>query len=84
MADKIFTTSEQDQIEALARRRGFKTVRDYMRALIEQDAAQHGESLPLEDERSAEEIGEGIKQGLREALRGEYVSLETLWSDDDE
>ncbi|MFN8560360.1 MAG: hypothetical protein U0703_01700 [Anaerolineae bacterium] len=84
MADKIFTASEQNQIEVLARRRGFKTVRDYMRALIEQDAAQHGEALPLEDDHSAEEIGEGIKQGLREALRGEYVSLETLWSDDDE
>ncbi|MCC6801624.1 MAG: hypothetical protein IT319_01970 [Anaerolineae bacterium] len=84
MSDQIFTSSEQDQIEALARRRGFKTLREYMRALIDQDAVQHGEALPLDDEFAAEQLGEGIRQGLREALRGEYVSLETLWSDDDE
>lgn len=36
------------------------------------------------DERSIEDIKQGIKQGLREALRGEYVPLETLWTDDDD
>jgi hypothetical protein len=84
MSDKIFTSSEQRRLESLAQRRGFKTLRDYMRALLEQDAEQHGEVMPLDDEPSAEEIREGIKQGLREAARGEYVSLETLWADDDE
>lgn len=83
MSDNIFTSREQDEIEAIARRRGFETLRDYMRSLIEQDAAQHGETVTL-DEPSLDEIKAGIKQGLREAMRGEYISLETLWADDDE
>ncbi len=83
MSENIFTPNEQTEIEALAQRRGFATLRAYMRSLIEQDADQHGELVAL-DEPSVDEIREGIKQGLREALRGEYVSLETLWSDDDE
>jgi hypothetical protein len=84
MSEKIFSSSERRLVEALAQRRGFKTLRDYMRSLIEQDAAQHGEAMPLDDELSAQDIGDSIKQGLREALRGEFVSLETLWLDDDE
>lgn len=84
MAEKIFTVNERRRIEALAQRRGFKTLRDYMRSLIEQDAETHGEAMPLEDDASAEALREGVKQGLREALHGDYVSLETLWSDDDE
>jgi hypothetical protein len=84
MAGKIFTSNEQRQLESLARRRGFNTAREYMRALLEQDAQQHGDVVPLDDEPSAEEIRAGIKQGLREALRGEYIPLETLWADDDE
>ena len=83
MSKNIFTPSEQNEIEALAQRRGFATLRAYMRSLIEQDAERHGEQVALDDP-SADEIRDGIKQGLREALRGEYVSLETLWSDDDE
>lgn len=83
MSENIFTPSEQNEIEALAQRRGFTTLRAYMRSLIEQDAEQHGEQVTLDDP-SADEIRDGIKQGLREAMRGEYVSLETLWSDDDE
>ncbi len=84
MSEKIFNANERSLIEALAQRRGFKTVRDYMRALVEQDAEQHGEVVSLGDAPSPDEIRAGIKQSLREALRGEYVSLETLWADDEE
>lgn len=84
MAEKIFTSKELRQIESLAERRGYKTPRDYVRALLKRDAEQHGESLALDDELSPEALRDGIREGLREALRGEYVTLETLWSDDDE
>ncbi|MBI1259242.1 MAG: hypothetical protein GC204_17380 [Chloroflexi bacterium] len=84
MSEKIFSANERSVIEALAQRRGFKTLRDYMRALVEQDAEQHGEAVSLSEESSPEDLRAGIKQGLREALRGEHVSLETLWADDEE
>jgi len=82
MPERIFTASERKAVEAQAHRRGFETLRDYMRTLIETDAAEHGEPPPLK--RTHAELRDGIKQGLREALRGEQVPLETLWSDDDE
>jgi len=84
MSEKILTPDEQHRVAAVAQKRGFRSIRDYMRALIEQDAAQHGESAPLEDEPSPGEIRESVKQGLREAFRGEFLPLETLWSKDDE
>ena len=42
MAEKIFTANEQKAIEALAHKRGFKSLREYMRSVIESDAKQHG------------------------------------------
>ncbi len=81
MSDTIFTADERKVVEARTRRRGFESLRDYMRALIDINAAEHGEPLPLEPTRA--EIREGIR-GLREALRGEQVSLETLRAGDAE
>ena len=79
MADMInlvlrITEEEEEQIKARAQARGFDDVNAYLKALIELDA----------DEPTLDEIRAGIKQGLREALRGDFVSLDQLWSDDDE
>jgi len=79
MADMIelvirVTEKERDQLKARAAARGFENVDDYLKTLIELDA----------DESTLYDIRDGIKQGLREALRGEYLPLDSLWSDDDE
>ncbi len=34
MAEKIFTADERKAVEALAKERGFKSLRQYMRSLI--------------------------------------------------
>ncbi len=68
------TSEERDQLETRALAQGFDSVDAYLKALI---------ALDMVDPTPAE-IRAGIKQGLREALRGEYVSLDTLWDDDDD
>lgn len=35
------------------------------------------------DDRSIDEIQEGIKESLRQAIRGQTVPLDSLWTDDD-
>jgi hypothetical protein len=41
MSEKIFTSEERKAFVELARRRGFKSAREFMRALLKQDAEQH-------------------------------------------
>jgi hypothetical protein len=45
------SASERDQVHDLARRRGYKITSDYLRALIEADAAAHGEVIEFEVDR---------------------------------
>lgn len=70
------TAEEHAQLETRARERGFTNIDDYLKSLIELDAEQ--------DDLSHAELRASIKQGFREALRGEYVPLDSLWRDDDE
>lgn len=84
MAENQFTSAEHKRLEAIARRRGFQTAYDYMRALIEVDARQHGESAPFET--SAEDAAEGFRIGWAQAQRGEILTEEEFWkavADDD-
>lgn len=56
MTDKVVLTvdvtpEERERIEALARRRGYEALGDYVLALIESDAETHSEALArLEDD----------------------------------
>lgn len=80
MTDKLFTSSERKAYEAIARRRGFQSLRDYMRALIERDteAAEDDELLDPE---------ESFRIAWGQAMRGEGMSREEfrrrMLSDDD-
>jgi len=60
---------EKEAIETLAHRRGYDSSVDYVRALIRADA-EH------EDD---EAILEGLRQGLREAMRGEGLTEDEFW-----
>jgi hypothetical protein len=78
-----FSEQELRDIAAQAKKRGFSSSKRYAQALLEQDAA---EDVPLVDDEDDDDdyIREAIKQRLREAIRGETVPLESLWTDDDD
>lgn len=73
------TPEEHETLVQRSHEHGYERVDDYLRALALSEAEDDDP-----DERSLEDIREGIKQGLREAMRGEYVPLDSLWTDDDD
>ncbi len=90
MADKVdlvipLTLEEREKFEALAHRRGFRASDDYVRALVEFDAQQHGEAAPFETDDLSDPI-ESFRIGWAQAMRGETLSEEEFWEavNDDE
>jgi hypothetical protein len=75
------TEEQQSSLHELARRQGHSRLTDYVLALIEADARAHGVELELTPE---PDIRAELKEALRQAIYGETVPLETLWTDDDE
>ncbi len=73
--DTVLTLSvslkERQQIEKLARRRGYDTPEDYVLALILTDAEAHGEPLPL---------AERFRRSLQDAIAGKTYPISTLWN----
>ncbi len=69
------TTEEHKRLEELARRRGFNTPDDYVRALVELDAEQHGEAAPFEADESDDPF-ESFKRGWDDAMNGHVMSRE--------
>ena len=76
MADEVFTADEHRAFEALARRRGFSSLRGYLRTLIKQDAEQHGETVGMEPDAQLDDAFESFKQGWDDAMNGRVVSRE--------
>lgn len=81
MTDKLFTPSERKEYEAIARRRGFQSLRDYMRALIERD------TKAAEDDDELLDPEESFRIAWGQAMRGEVITLEefrrSMEEDDD-
>lgn len=82
MTDKVvltidLTPEDRQRIEELAQKRGYNAASDYLLALVEAD-----ELLANDDDEI--DIRAELKEGLRQALEGETVPLESLWEDDDE
>lgn len=78
------TPEERQQIEDLARRRGYNTPEAYLLALIEADAlAARGVSSEDDDEF---DIEASFRQGWHEAMTGQTRPISELWDalDDDE
>jgi hypothetical protein len=68
------TEAERARVEDLARRHGYETTSDYVRALIEQDEAV------VTAEEDIVDIEAEFKQAWREAKAGNEVSLEDMWT----
>lgn len=78
------TPEERQQIEDLARRRGYNTPEEYLLALIEADAlASRGVSSEDEDDF---DIEASFRQGWHEAMTGQTRPIAELWDklEDDE
>jgi hypothetical protein len=76
VAEKIFTSDERKQFEALAHRRGFKSLRKYLHTLIQRDVEQHGEAVDADDE--LDDPIESFRAGWAQAMRGEGITWEEL------
>lgn len=76
MTEQLFTPDERKQIDALARRRGFKTAREFMRALLKQDAEQHGEAVVIDAPDELDDPFESFKQGWDDAMNERVMSYE--------
>jgi hypothetical protein len=74
MAESIFTPNERKAITALARRRGFKSLKEYMRSLVEVDAEKHGDPAPLEDNELGDPT-ESFRRAWADAMEGRTMTL---------
>jgi hypothetical protein len=74
--ERIFTIEEEKAVEALARRRGFSELREYVRSLIAADAQQHGEELSLAEDDELPDPAESFRIAWGQAMRGEYMTLD--------
>lgn len=73
---------ERERLETLAQRRGFQAADDYLKALVDADAAQMGEDLPFDEDEV--DIRAEFKQAWHEAMTGKTMSIEDMWKAIDE
>lgn len=78
MAESLFSPNERKAITALARRHGFKSMREYLRSLVEVDAEKRGDPAPLEGDKLSDPA-ENFKRAWGEAMRGELLTEEEFW-----
>lgn len=74
-AETFFTSTERKSYEALAKRRGFASLRGYVRTLIEQDVQQHGETVE-DDSDELDDPVESFRQAWDDAMNGRVMSRE--------
>jgi hypothetical protein len=77
-SERILSIEEEKAVEALARRRGFSELREYVRSLIEADAQEHGEELSLAEDEGDEldDPAESLRRGWEDAMNGRTMSRE--------
>ncbi len=74
MTEKLFTSHERRQLEEIARRRGFESLRSYVQMLVKQDVEQHAETVAADDE--LDDPIESFKQGWADVREGRVMSHE--------
>lgn len=82
MSEKILTANELEAYEAIARQRGYPSLREYMRILIEKDA-----EAAVEDDDELPDPEESFRIAWGQAMRGEVITLEEFrrsMDDDDD
>jgi hypothetical protein len=78
--ERIFTEEQQEVLAEMAQRRGFAEVREYLLMLVEADAQQHGETLPITEDVDDDPI-ESFREGWEEVMRGEkMLTEEEFWA----
>ena len=65
MAERMFTSNAYKVVEALAQKLGFSTLEDYLQTLFKIEAKEF-DNATLSNEKSLENIRNGIKEGLRQ------------------
>ncbi len=75
MTDKPFTANDRKEFEAAARRRGFKTLAEYLRSLVADDLRQH-EEIAASDDDELGDPAESFRRAWGEVMRGETMTLE--------
>lgn len=78
-SDRILTIEEEEAVKALAQRRGFSELREYVRSLIVADAQQHGEALLLPEDDEDDELPdpeESFRIAWEDAMNGRTMSRE--------
>jgi hypothetical protein len=82
--DTPVSEDRREQLEALAKRRGYANAADYLLALAESDAQAHGENLLL-DEDDTVDVEERLRQALTDVKEGRvypYDKLREMLDDD--
>lgn len=72
MSDMILSENELEEYEAIAHQRGYKSLRDYMRVLIEKDA----ETPEVDDDDELLDPEESFRQAWADAMEGRTMSYE--------
>jgi hypothetical protein len=73
--ERIFTEEQREVLAEMAQRRGFAEVGEYLLMLVEADARQHGETLPIPEEVDDDPV-ESFREGWEAAMRGDVISEE--------
>ena len=76
MSDNIFSPTERQKLEKLARRRGFKSLRGYLQTLIQEDAERNKTTSPLAADEEFGDPVESLRTGWSQAMRGDVITLD--------
>jgi hypothetical protein len=73
-AENLFTPDERKSLETLAKRRGYPSLRSYVRALVAQDAESSGEPSVIQDDE--DDPVENFRRAWADAMEGRVLSWE--------
>ena len=78
MTERIFTPDERKAYEAQAHKRGFKTLREYIRSLLELDAKQGTASVFEDVDDELDDPTESFPRAWADAMEGRTMTYEEL------
>jgi hypothetical protein len=78
--DLLLDENEAEQVQKMAERRGFQTIRAYLRHLVDLDALEHDEAQLIEDQQdpTIEEINQMIREAEEDEKHGRLLTWEEL------
>lgn len=75
-AENLFSTDERESLEALSKRHGYTSLRDYLRALVTQDVSAVSEAYVVESSDADDPIDpiESFRSAWDDAMNGRVIS----------